>query len=60
LSVFASNAGGVSSSQSLSAPALAVAAGQTVRFGIQPLKGSGGPDIDEAECALSVRLDNGG
>ena len=58
LSVFASNAGGVASSQSLSAPPLPVAAGQTVRFGIQSL--TSGPYIDEAECELSVRLDNGG
>ena len=60
LSVFASNAGGVFSSQSLPAPPLAVAAGQTVRFGIQPLKSAGGPDIDEAVCELSVRIENGG
>ena len=59
-SVFPSNAGGVASSQSPSAPPLAVAAGQTVRFGIQPFRASGGPDIDEAECELNVRLDNGG
>jgi hypothetical protein len=60
LNIFASSAGGVFSSQSLPAPPLAVAAGQTVRFGIRPLKGSGGPDIDEADCQLNVRIDNGG
>lgn len=60
LSTFPSNTGGVHSSQSPSAPPLAVAAGQTVRFGIQPLKASGGPAIDEASCELTVRIDNGG
>ncbi len=60
LSVYPTNAAGVDSTLSPAAPPFALAAGQTVKFGVQPFKGSGGPDFDEAQCELNVRIENAG
>jgi hypothetical protein len=51
---------GAIAAQSPAAPPLALPPGRKARFGIQPFKAAGAPDIDEATCEMTVRLDDAG